>query len=194
MIEEWKDIAGYEGIYQVSNLGRIKSLERVRSDGRRYPEIIKKQTLSNKGYPMVFLKVTGKKPRNCTVHRLVALAFLPPEEGKTYIDHIDGNPLNCRLENLRWCTFRENCNFPLAKQRQSEAHKRYKFPEERRQRYKKKFLGGGNPNAKAVINVDTGEVFPSAADANRIYKLNKDAVGAAIRHGKTCAGFRWRYI
>lgn len=194
MVEEWKDIEGWEGIYQVSNLGRVKSLERKRADGRTYKEIIKKQGLNNKGYPTVFLKANGRY-KNCTVHRLVAKAFLLKVEGKEFVDHIDGNPKNCRVDNLRWCTFTENCNFPIAKINQSRGHKGYKFTEERKAYYKVRFAGSGNPNSKAVRCIETGEIFGSGGEVNRLFGGSKDAVQAAIRNYQgRYKGFTWEYV
>ncbi len=104
--EEWKDIIGYEGKYQVSNLGRIKSLCRVvqRKNGhiQTINERILKPTISNKGYYMVSLD--GK---TYTVHRLEALAFLG--KSKLTVNHINGIKTDNRIENLEFVTHKENC-------------------------------------------------------------------------------------
>lgn len=114
MEEIWKDIEGYEGLYQVSNLGRVKSL-RV----KRHKDGILVLGEHN-GYPCVFLH-KDKKRIWYNVHRLVALAFIPKIEGKDCIDHIDGNTRNNNVSNLRWCTNQENTTFPLAMQHRREA-------------------------------------------------------------------------
>ena len=109
-IEVWKDIEGYEGIYQVSNLGRVRSLDRhVRF--KRSLKFFEGKMLSlwknNKGYERVTRCANGK----CThflVSRLVAQSFLPKIDGKDEVNHIDYNPLNNVVSNLEWCTKEEN--------------------------------------------------------------------------------------
>lgn len=111
MEEIWKDVVGYEGKYQVSNFGRIKTL---RTNGK-----IMSQGLHN-NYPCIFLRKDGKR-HWYLVHRLVAIAFIPQIKGKDCIDHIDGNTKNNNVSNLRWCTNQENTTFPLAMQHRREA-------------------------------------------------------------------------
>jgi len=94
MDEIWKDIKGYEGLYQVSNLGNIKSL-------RFNKEKILKGGLSGTGYLTVNLFNYGK-PKSHTIHRLVANNFLSDE--KEQVNHIDGDKTNNRLTNLEFCT------------------------------------------------------------------------------------------
>jgi hypothetical protein len=115
----WKDIPGYEGLYQISNDGQVKSLERKTYTITPLGEIIHSQTKpsrimkptntrgkSKSGYSFVFLSKETKKPM--MVHRLVALAFLPPVEGKPLVNHKNGKKLDNRLENLEWCNKSEN--------------------------------------------------------------------------------------
>lgn len=113
MKEEWRDIQGYEGLYQVSNLGRVKSLERMVSFGwshRTISEKILKQFKLNSGYLFVCLKKDGKG-KNKTIHRLVAEAFIPNPDNLPQCNHKDENPLNNCLENLEWCDAKYNCNY-----------------------------------------------------------------------------------
>lgn len=113
MQEVWKDVSGYEGLYQVSTLGRVKTLGCVReySDGRvyNYPEKILKQS-NSRGYTTVHFYRDGKRSHGQSVHRLVVDAFLPNPENKVTVNHINGIKSDNRLENLEWATYKENNN------------------------------------------------------------------------------------
>lgn len=111
-MEVWKDIPGYEGFYQASTLGRIKSLERLDSKGRRLKGRILKDGESSNGYRVVSLVRDGKQ-HSFTIHRLVAKLFLDRVDGKDYINHIDGDKNNNRVDNLEWCTKSENTNHAI---------------------------------------------------------------------------------
>ena len=101
MEEKWADIDGYNG-YQVSNMGNIRSLKSMK--------ILKQQEKEN-GYNTVSLRREGVL-KQLYVHRLVALAFREKEEWKNHVDHINCIRNDNRSDNLRWCTPKENCNFP----------------------------------------------------------------------------------
>lgn len=121
MEEVWKDIRGYEQVYQVSNLGRVKSLERVVDFGRSYRtvhEMILKQYIQNNGYVWVGLHKNNTQKR-MLVHRLVAMAFIPNPDNLPEVNHKDENPLNNTLSNLEWCTRKYNENYGTKKQRQT---------------------------------------------------------------------------
>ena len=93
MKEIWKPIIGYENLYQVSNLGKIKSLKR---------NIILKPSHNRKGYLQIIL-YKNKNKKVGRIHRLVAEAFIPNENNFTDVNHIDGNKHNNKVENLEWC-------------------------------------------------------------------------------------------
>lgn len=117
LVEEWRDIQGYEGLYQVSDWGNVKSVERYVRNGngfRKVRERILKTFLAGdeKEYHYVKLyKNNDRKP--FTIHELVAMAFIPNPYNKPEIDHIDTNKKNNNVENLRWVTHSENMNNPI---------------------------------------------------------------------------------
>ena len=111
--EVWKDIEGYEGKYQVSNMGRVKSLNYKGCIGK---ERILKQVFNDYGYLKVCLSKDGKT-KQIKVHRLVAQTFIENIENKPYIDHINTIRTDNRVENLRFVTRIENMNNELTKEK-----------------------------------------------------------------------------
>ena len=103
-------IKGYEGLYSISKEGIVRSEQKMK--GRTYDNFVPqkelKQKITNTGRASVGLLIGGKKTYYF-VHRLVAIQFIPNLENKPQINHIDGNPLNNKVENLEWCTAKENC-------------------------------------------------------------------------------------
>lgn len=120
--EIWKDIEGFEGLYQVSSLGRVRSLNRVveLDDGRKIPKQgkILKERITHNGYTRVQL---GEN-KDRYIHRLVASAFIPNPDKLPQINHKDENKRNNCVENLEWCTNKYNINYGTAKERISEKH------------------------------------------------------------------------
>lgn len=110
MTEVWKDIPNYDGIYKVSNHGRVKSLRRYTMH-RGFLRLIKPRILKHGhdsyGYPMVCLTKDGV-PKTVLVHKLVAKAFILNQENKPQVNHIDGNKANNYTSNLEWVTNQEN--------------------------------------------------------------------------------------
>lgn len=102
--EVWKDIPGFETRYQVSNLGRIRSIQ---DNHGKYKEQIKSTRISNKGYEYVRLYIKDKG-HNVAVHRAVASAFIPNPDNKPTVNHRDGNKRNNHVDNLEWSTYSEN--------------------------------------------------------------------------------------
>ena len=128
MVDEvWKDIGGYEGFYQVSNLGRVRSLDRfVFVSGKktlRRGKILKSRSWKANGkrflpYEKISLSRDGVS-RNFYLHKIVAISFIPNKDGKPQVDHIDGDIKNNCVENLRWCTQKENNNNVVFRKKQS---------------------------------------------------------------------------
>lgn len=106
--EIWKEIPGYEGLYEVSNYGQIRSIKRLEKCGNKTrirKERILKQSL-RRGYLFVSLCKNGEK-ENVVIHRIVALLFIPNPNNMPEVDHIDGNKINNKVSNLRWVTAME---------------------------------------------------------------------------------------
>lgn len=119
--EIWKDVIGYEGLYQVSNLGRVKSLPKYHYKNCR----ILKQTIRKRdGRLSVMLVKSGQKNKRITIHRLVAIAFIDNPHELIEINHIDENPKNNVVENLEWCTRKYNMNYGTTPQRLNIKNKR----------------------------------------------------------------------
>ena len=182
MDEEWRDIPGFEGRYQVSNLGRVKSLPREVSNytGKLLvKEKILKQRHDFKGYMRIDLKDNTGKHRYLGVHRLVALAFIPNPDNKPQINHIDGNKENNMLNNLEWVNNSEN---QLHAYRTGLSHVSEK---------------AGKPK-KAVlqISVDTNEVieeFESLSDAKKKFGDCGNIAMCCKNKRRTAYGYKWKY-
>lgn len=110
MKEVWRYIKGYEGLYQVSSIGNVRSLERETRQGKGYYKRegkVLKPSIGKDGYLRVHLSKDGKKS-TVDVHRLVAIAFIPNEEGLPCVNHKDENKTNNVIENLEWCSYSYN--------------------------------------------------------------------------------------
>lgn len=119
MIEEWKDIKGFEGYYQISNLGRVKSVERYSAQKHLIKEKLLNIHHNNSGYCDISLYIDGVRYHR-KVHRLVAEAFIPNPNNLPEVDHIDTNKDNNCVDNLRWVTHSENHLNPLTVQKKRE--------------------------------------------------------------------------
>lgn len=189
-MEIWKDIEGYEGLYQVSNLGRVKSLGNNKSRKEKIMKLSK-----NKGNYLHVVLNKGGKAKTCKVHRLVAFAFIPRVEGKTHVDHIDGNRQNNVYTNLRYCTPKENNNFDLYRKHRSEVQKGEKS-------YLYGKTGELHPKSKAVLCIELNKIYGSIREAGRELGINQSSIGkcclgkvqSAGKHPVTGERLHWKYI
>lgn len=178
MIEEWRDIPGYEGLYQVSNFGRVKRLEHWKNQKtlrqykyyhyKKLPEKIMTLTVEPR-YTRVSLR-KDNVTRFLFVHRLVASAFIKNGKKLPEVNHIDCDGHNNRVDNLEWCDRKYNINYSDRTLKASIACK------------------------KKVRCIDTGIVYPSvteAADAIGAHKSKISLVCHGIR--KTTGGVRWEF-
>lgn len=181
-MEIWKNVAGYEGIYQVSNIGRVKSLGRLvqNHSGTSYfrPEQIK--TLSERpenGYVVTRL-YKNNKGTNCYVHRLVAEAFIANPENKETVNHKNGDKHDNSVENLEWSTYTENNEHAYKTGLNGRNHRR---------------------NKKGSVSVSQYDkdmrlirTYPSMREAERQTGVDCTAIGLAIKHGWKYGGFIWK--
>lgn len=124
MEEIWKDIVGYDGLYQVSSLGQVKMLGRIKrlwNGGETYlkPKILNQNVIC--GYKKVKLRDKNGEAKMISVHRLVAAAFIQNQDNLPQVNHKDENKLNNNVENLEWCTAKYNSNYGTGIKRCSEA-------------------------------------------------------------------------
>lgn len=167
--EEWKTVEGTQGLVEVSSTGRVKILSSRGGGPHEY-----KQWLDNWGYPVVPIKINGKK-KIVKVSRLVAKAFVPNPENKPQVNHIDGNKQNNDFTNLEWTTPSENCQ------------------------HRERVLCGTlyqNPRKKKpVICLNTGKTYESVREASLLFcKGRTSDIIRAIRKGFSCGGMKFAYM
>lgn len=177
-MENWKDISGYEGYYQISNLGRIRSLDRyanVGGGGRRLVKgkIIKPVKCTN-GYYEASLSYKGVR-KVLLLHRVVAEAFIPNPNNLPEVNHKDENPANNEASNLEWCTSKYNANYGTRNERMMIGRE-----------------------TKPVIQFDKDGTFikrwDSMMDACREYGADISSMIRVCKgKQKTCKGFKWKY-
>lgn len=173
MQEIWKDVdwvKGYEGLYQVSNLGRVKSLARYDSKGRFLKERIKKLVPIQTGYLTTLFCADGVL-KNMFVHRLVATAFIPNSKNLPEVNHKDENKQNNCVENLEWCD--RKYNLAYGNKRLKEA-KTKGFP---------------------VYCIELDKTFWSVKEAARCTGLVASTIHANCKGKLSHAGdYHWRYV
>lgn len=166
-MEEWKDIAGYELYYQISNIGQVK---------RKDTGKILKNNIRN-GYEYVTLCVNGQR-KKFYVHRLVAIAFIPNPKSYEQVNHKDGNKSNNKVDNLEWCTQKENLMHAFR-------------------------TGLNTPtienlirfDRKPVIRIEDGKWFSGVTEAANQMGVCEAAMSKCLNKGlsATCCGYHWKF-
>lgn len=174
--EIWKAIEGYENLYEISNKGRLRSMDRsIPQQGRLqlYKGKLLSTYINNSGYVAIKLSKNNKK-RSFLVHRLVAVAFLPNPKQLPYINHKDEDKSNNNIENLEWCTAIYNINYGTSKKRRS--------------------VKMGKRIAMYSTNGKLVNIFYSIREAERKTKIRKQCITPALDKNKTSGGFIWKTI
>ena len=173
--ERWVDIKGFEGLYQVSNMGNVRSVDRlVKQTSKRFSFVgmrkgrLLKQGVLNSGYKVVWLS-NGNRKKAFTVHRLVANAFLKNDRNFSDVNHKDGDKTNNDAVNLEWCNRRYNVIHA----------------------YKK---GLSTPRSrKQIICVELNSEYESVADASRKTGISRCSISHVINgRAKTAGGYTWK--
>ena len=167
MTEIWRDVVGYEGLYQVSNHGRVKSLPKYNIKEER---ILKATPNRRDGRLSVMLCKNSTHRKRITIHRLVAFAFVENPCGYTEINHKDENPQNNRADNLEWCSHKYNMNYGTTPKR----------------------LNLKNMKSVAYKDGDKIVEFPSVR-SGKAFGFDGSGILYSIRTGKKYKGKEWFY-
>lgn len=194
MTEEWRPVVGFEGLYEVSSLGVVRSLDRQVNSKNGSKKSIPSKIIAVKktkfGYLAVHLSKDGKDC-NRLIHRLVAEAFLPNPEGLPQVNHKDENKTNNAVWNLEWCNAAYNNAYGTHNERCKESNKGRKPTVKAIQKAAEK-------HKKPVIALKDGVVvlrYESAADANRDNKKFSYIGISACCNGRldTYRGYKWQF-
>lgn len=198
--ERWVDIYGYEGYYQVSNYGRIRSLERIvkcNSGTRVEPsKLLSTKHINNNGYVLIGLGKNGKK-KFFQLHKLVLSNFLGCAINKIQINHIDENKQNNRLDNLHYCTAKFNTNYG---DRNNKISQKLKVSMVGKKQSEETINKRVSKIIKAVkqLDIQTNEIikiFHSVKQASLENNIKANTISScALGKRKTAGGFKWEFV
>lgn len=179
-MEIWKPIQGSDGIYEVSNMGRVRSVDRhiTRKNGIVYfckGRILKEIELET-GYRYVNLYINGKQ-EHCYIHRLVATEFIENPDGFPQVNHKDENPRNNNVSNLEWCTGKYNSNYGTHP---------YKI--------KKCRIRGNQARAVILLSSQALCIFKSVGEAARFTGYSSATISDNCKAGKVVNGILYQYL
>lgn len=174
-MEVWKDIPGYDGLYQASTNGRVRSLDRLDCRGNRIKGTVLKPRMINSGYFLVHLRDRNGKRFGKLVHRLIAETFIENPENREQVDHIDEDKTNNAVKNLRWTTPKENTNHGTGIVRAA--------------------IGRSRPVKMLSEKGEVVRVFLSATEAARELNIKQGSITNCCR-GKHehAGGHKWGYV
>lgn len=168
-MEQWKEVLGYDVLYEVSNLGRVRTrYNRYKGYTNSYYYL--EPCDNGHGYLRFNWKLNGIQ-KTVYLHRLVALAFLDNKNNYEDVNHKDENKMNNCVENLEWVTHKDNCN------------------------YGTRNIRSGSKTAIKIRCVETGEVFNSVKEASIKYQVGITAISNCLNgRSKSCCGYVWEYV
>lgn len=176
MEEIWKDIKGYEGLYQVSNFGNVKRLEGkiysyITNKYETRKEHMIKTRVNNRGYKITTLS-KNSKVKSFAIHRLIAQAFLPNPNNFECVNHLDGNKLNNKIDNLEWCTTQQNIQHA----------------------YKNNLMTNNKKIDQYSLDNKFIKIFNSANEASRETGIAQPNITmCALGKKKTAGGYIWKH-
>ena len=177
MEEKWKAIEKYEGFYEVSNLGKVRSINRLvtYTNGKKanHRGNILKQTKAHNGYLRVCLSKNNEK-KSFQVHSLVAKAFVPKPKGKNQVNHLNEIKTDNRHVNLNWLTAKENINYGTGIERRAKSR--------------------GVKVSQLSKSGDIVKVWPSMSEAGRHGFDFRNIYACCIGRQKSHRGYRWQYV
>ena len=177
MEEIWKPIVGYEGLYEVSSIGRVKRVAHSYISKRGITEWLSERVFKNHTYPNGYEYVTlskGTVTHNCSIHRLVAIAFIPNPHDLPVVDHINTDKTDNRVCNLRWCTPAMNSRNPIS--------------------YKRQFTSHGTAVDMFSLTGEYIRSFISISQAAREVGGSFSAISKCVTgSSKSSCGYRWKY-
>lgn len=179
MEEIWKDIKGYEGLYQVSNLGQVRSYDRVDNIGRLWKGGILKCFNGNREYLLVKLRKNGIR-KGYLVHRLVAEAFIPNPDNLPEVNHKDCNPCNNIYTNLEFCNRSHNVNWGDGNKKRRESNLNHPNKSKKIKQY--------------TLDGDFVKEWPSIKEIERQLGFFGCSICACCKHKKPYAyNYKWEY-